>query len=142
MPEVTLREYSHPQDYAAVIAFWQSAGDGIRLDFSDSLEEIGKKAAHAPDLFLLAEQSQSIVGSVIGGYDGRRGLIYHLAVHDSLRGAGLGRRLMDEIESRLRARGCHKAYLLVMRNNDAFHFYEKCGWEEMTTVRLMGKILD
>jgi len=47
---------------------------------------------------------------------------------------------MDEAESRLRAKGCLKCYLLVMQGNDeAAHFYEQRGWNEMKTVRLFGK---
>lgn len=142
MPEVVLREYRHPTDYPAVFAFWQNAGEGVRLDHSDELDEIGKKANFAPDLFVLAELDGEIVGSVIGGYDGRRGLIYHLAVAAPLQGQGLGNRLMNEIEARLKARGCYKAYLLVMRDNLlAASFYEKRGWLEMKTVSLYGKKL-
>jgi ribosomal protein S18 acetylase RimI-like enzyme len=49
---------------------------------------------------------------------------------------------MDEVESRLRAKGCLKCYLLVLNDNDeAARYYEKRGWGEMKTVRLFGKEL-
>jgi ribosomal protein S18 acetylase RimI-like enzyme len=139
---VSIRSYRHPQDYSAVHALWKGMEKGIGLGRSDSLDEIEKKAARDPDLFLLAESGGEIIGSVIGGYDGRRGMIYHLAVNADFRKHGIATQLMDEVESRLRAKGCLKCYLLVLNDNDeAAHFYEKRGWGEMEHVRLFGKEL-
>ena len=79
-----IRPYRSPEDYLAVVGLWESAGEGIHLGPSDTAEEIAKKSARDPQLFLVAERDGRIVGSVIGGFDGRRGLIYHLAVaHES-----------------------------------------------------------
>ena len=114
----------------------------VKLGRSDTPEEIQKKIAHAPNLFLVAEENGQIIGTVIGGFDGRRGLIYHLAVTASFRGRGVGSRLMEELESRLRAMGCIRCYLLVTTDNDeAMHYYEKRGWEHMTWVVPYGKNL-
>lgn len=137
---VSLRLYRHPQDYPAVRALWESMEKGVNVGRSDSPEEIAKKAVHDPNLFLLDEADGDLVGSIIGGFDGRRGMIYHLAVKREFRRQGIAAQLMDEIESRLRAKGCLKCYLLVMQGNDeAAHFYERHGWNEMKTVRLFGK---
>lgn len=115
---------------------------GVRLGRSDTPEEIQKKLARDPDLFLVAEEEGRIIGTVIGGYDGRRGLLYHLAVAASFRGRGIGSRLMDEIESRLRAKGCIRCYLMVLADNDeAIRYYEKHGWENMEHVLTYGKNL-
>ncbi len=141
MTKITIRAFRFPEDYEAVLTLWQNAGQGIGIGVSDSLEEIEKKVRYAPDLFLLAESGSHIVGTVIGGYDGRRGMIYHLAVDAEFRGQGIGTLLMDEIETRLKAKGCRKAYLLVKQGNSAAEMYEKRGWNEMTNVRLFGKNL-
>jgi GNAT superfamily N-acetyltransferase len=87
----------------------KNAGEAIGIGVSDSPEEIEKKLRQAPDLFLLAESGSRIIGTVIGGYDGRRGMLYHLAVDAEFRGRGVGTLLMDEIETRLREKGCRKA---------------------------------
>jgi ribosomal protein S18 acetylase RimI-like enzyme len=79
-PSMRLREFELERDYPAVIALWQAAGPGIHVSLSDSLAEIAKKLERDPDLFLVAEQDDRIVGAVLGGFDGRRGLVYHLAV--------------------------------------------------------------
>jgi len=79
---------------------------------------------------------------VIGGYDGRRGLIYHLAVASSFRGQGIGSGLMDEVEARLRAKGCLKCYLLVTLDNvEVADYYLQRDWQHMDQVQLYGKEL-
>lgn len=109
---------------------------------SDTPEEIEKKTRHDPDLFLVAEIEGKIVGTVIGGFDGRRGLIYHLAVHPDARKKGIGTKLMEEVESRLKNKGCIRSYLLVTRENEyAMKFYEALGWSRMDTVEIFGKEL-
>jgi len=71
---VSIRPYRHPHDYPAVRALWESMEKGVNVGRSDSPDEIAKKAARDPDLFLLAEADGLIVGSIIGGFDGRRGV--------------------------------------------------------------------
>lgn len=139
---ISIREFRHPQDYPAIRALWESIEKGVKVGRSDSPEEIAKKVSRDPDLFLVAEDGERIVGSVIGGYDGRRGLLYHLAVAQDVRGQGLGGRLLEEVEMRLRAKGCLKCYLLVTLDNpEVEEFYKKRGWHLMDYVRPFGKDL-
>jgi ribosomal protein S18 acetylase RimI-like enzyme len=139
---VQIREFRFPDDYPQVQSLWASMEKGVRLGRSDTPEEIRKKLARDPDLFLVAEECGQIIGTIIGGYDGRRGLLYHLAVNASFRGQGVGSRLMDEIESRLRAKGCLRCYLMVtVENEEARRYYEKRGWENMHYVSTYGKNL-
>lgn len=142
MAEILLREFHYPDDYPPTLDLWKNAGPGIHVRRSDEPEEIQKKLQRDPDLFLLAVADGRIVGSVIGGFDGRRGLIYHLAVESSLRHRGIGGLLMEEVEKRLKAKGCIKCYLLVTTENEnAIRFYESRGWENMDTVFTFGKEL-
>ena len=137
-----IREYCFPEDYPQVENLWASMEKGISLGRSDTPNEIQKKLTRDPDLFILAEENGQIVGTVIGGFDGRRGLIYHLAVDASSRGRGIGSRLMDEIEARLRSKGCLRCYLLVkMDNPEGMQYYENHGWERMNYVVPFAKNL-
>ncbi len=139
---MNIREFLYPNDYARTLKLWKSIEAGVNVGRSDTPEEIEKKLKRDPDLFLVAEQNHEIVGTVIGGYDGRRGMIYHLAVHQSVREQGIGALLLGEVEKRLQAKGCVKCYLLVLADNElAVHFYENRGWYEMNEVRIMGKEL-
>ena len=49
---------------------------------------------------------------------------------------------MQELETRLRAKGCLKYYLLVTRDNQqAIDFYCQLGWEVMD-LHVMGKVIE
>ena len=139
---ISIREFQYPQDYLAVKELWEGMEKGVHLGRSDTPLEIEKKVLRDPDLFLVAEQVGYIIGSVIGGYDGRRGLLYHLAVAKDFRQQGVGGQLLDEVEARLRAKGCLKCYLMVTPDNsEVENFYKKRGWHFMDYVRPFGKEL-
>jgi ribosomal protein S18 acetylase RimI-like enzyme len=141
MSAYQIRPFSFAEDYATVLELWEIAGPGIHVGYSDSPQEIQRKLERDPDLFLVAEMNGKVIGSVIGGYDGRRGMVYHLAVTSDQRGQGIGAALMSEIENRLRLKGCYKSYLLVVNGNEAAcAFYEKRGWQAMQ-VTVLGKEL-
>lgn len=139
---IQIREFQFPADYEQVYKLWESIEKGVHVGRSDTPDEIKKKLTRDLDLFLVAESDGRIIGSVIGGFDGRRGLIYHLAVLASSRGMGVGSCLMDEVESRLRAKGCLKCYLLITEDNlEVADYYQRRGWKAMDTVHLYGKEL-
>lgn len=134
-----LRDFDFDKDLRAVLDLWARSGPGVQLGRSDAPLEIRKKLQRDPDLFLVAEDEGQIVGVIMGGYDGRRGIVYHLAVEEAHRNGGLGTALMDELERRLQAKGCLKAYLLVTRDNpEVLEFYRQRGWEVMD-LHLLGK---
>lgn len=140
-PRIVIREFNFSTDYDASLKLWEEMEKGVHVGPSDTPAEIQKKLQRDPDLFLVAECDGFIVGTVIGGYDGRRGLIYHLAVRREFRANGLGSQLMSEVEARLRAKGCLKCYLIVLADNEeAMQFYQNLGWREMTEDRLFGKV--
>jgi len=142
-PVVAIRAYQHPQDYPAVKQLWENSGPGVHLGRSDAPDEIIKEQARDPDLFLVAEADGSLIGSVIGGFDGRRGMIYHLAVQAEFRRLGVGRALMEEVEQRLKACGCLRAYLMVVEGNEtAERFYDGLGWAPMNGIITYAKDLE
>lgn len=143
LPEhLILREFQFPADFPQVINLWKNAGPGIQLRRSDDIDEIAKKLQRDPDLFLVAEIDESIIGTVLGGFDGRRGMVYHLAVDDHFRERGIGAGLMKELETRMKQKGCIRTYLLVTRDNlNAIRFYETLGWEQMDLL-IYGKDLE
>lgn len=129
---IEVRTFRFPQDYLPVYALWEQAGPGLHTGRSDTQPEIAKKLERDADLFLVAEVQGTIVGTVLGGFDGRRGIVYHLAVDQDYRRQGLGKTLMRILEDRLRAKGCLRYYLLVtLENERAMRFYEELGWERM-----------
>jgi len=129
-------------DYDRVLALWRRAGPGLTIRPSDRCEELAKKLERDPDLFLVAESNDLLIGVVMGAWDGRRGWLHHLAVDPAFRRLGVGKALVSMVEERLRLKGCLKVNLLVFRDNEgARRFYESLGYEVMTPVVAMGKEL-
>ncbi len=128
-PSINIREFSFTNDYDSILKLWQDIETGIKVGYSDTPEEIQKKLERDPDLFLVAETNNEVIGSVIGAFDGRRGMIYHLAVHNKFRGQGIGAMLLTEVEMRLQAKGCLKCLMHVLNDNtEAIQFYQNRGW--------------
>lgn len=139
---IRVRPFRFPEDYQQVYDLWSTIEKGVHVGRSDAPSEIEKKIRRDPDLFLVAECEGKIIGTVMGGYDGRRGLLYHLAVSKPFRSQGIGSRLMGEVESRLRDMGCLKCYLLVTEDNSEVEsYYQNRGWQAMDGIRLFGKEL-
>ena len=125
-----IRQFDFDGDYSRVIGLWQTIETGMHIGPSDAPEEIKKKIERDPDLFLVAEQNGEIIGTIIGAFDGRRGMIYHLAVHNAFRRQGIGQALLAEVEKRLKEKGCIKCLLMVLEDNEtAKRFYEGSGWK-------------
>lgn len=140
-PEFHIREFSFDADYDRVLCLWHSIETGMHVGPSDSPEEIKKKLERDPDLFLVSEFENEIIGTIIGAFDGRRGMIYHLAVHNNFRRQGVGQALLSEVEKRLQAKGCLKCLLVVLEDNlGAMHFYEECGWNLVPEDRVFAKV--
>ena len=138
---IAIREFTM-NDYDAAYALWLDSAPGVGVGRSDTRCEIEKKLQRDPDLFLVAVDEGKLIGTVLGGFDGRRGIVYHLAVARAHRGNGLGKILMAEVEKRMAAKGCLKSYLLVTRENTSvIDFYRDLGWDVMD-ITIMGKNLD
>jgi len=138
---VILREFTL-DDYDAVYALWRDAGPGVSLRPSDERGEVAKKLTRDPGLFLVAEEEGSIVGVIMGAWDGRRGWLHHLTVAQDARGRGIASALVTEVERRLKAKGCLKVNLLVFAGNEAARrLYRRLGYDDMTPIAAMGKEL-
>lgn len=89
----------------------------------------------------MAEAEGEIVGTVVAGFDGVRGWIYHLGVHPRAQRKGIATRLMKTAEDALGRLGCPKVNLQVRMNNAAVvAFYRTIGYEVEERIN-MGKRL-
>ena len=123
----------HPTDAEAVVALWVACD--LTRPWNDAHADIERKLADSPELFLVGEEAEVVVGSVMAGYDGHRGWINYLAVSPAAQGRGLGRALMAAAEDRLASLGCAKINLQVRDGNDAAGaFYIAIGYREEPIV--------
>jgi ribosomal protein S18 acetylase RimI-like enzyme len=125
-------------DYDEAMALWNLA-KGVEVAEGDSKGEIRAYLLRNPGLSRVAEENGTIVGAVLCGHDGRRGLIYHLAVAPAYHGRGIGKLLVRECVERLRAAGIVRALILVAGDNAGAHsFWLRIGWEDVGGAILMG----
>jgi ribosomal protein S18 acetylase RimI-like enzyme len=136
--EVTIRPYQ-PTDEEQVVEVWRLCG--LVVPPNDPRQDIQRKMQVQPELFLVGVFEERIAATVMAGYDGHRGWLYALAVAPDLQRHGLGRRIVEEAEARLKAVGCRKINLQVRASNTAvIGFYESLGFAVEERVSL-GKRL-
>lgn len=129
--EINIRAFRE-SDYDAVIELWSQC-DGIEVAEGDDRASVAGYLQRNPNLSRVAEAERKIVGAVLCGHDGRRGLIYHLAVAEAIRGRGLGRQLVSECVAGLRACGIQRALILVAKDNEGGRtFWMSQGFEEIS----------
>jgi ribosomal protein S18 acetylase RimI-like enzyme len=110
--------------------------------WNDPAIMIENKLTVQPELLLVGELDGTIVGTVIAGFDGVRGWIYHLAVAPECRRRGFATRLVRTAEDGLRRLGCPKINLQVRAGNlEVIAFYRGAGYEVEERVS-MGRRLD
>jgi len=134
---VVIREF-RSRDGEGLRALWEQVGFGSLGDDDMSLRRFAQRN---PGLLLVASQGTQVVGSGMGGWDGRRGWIYHLAVAEAQRREGLGRELVRRIEVGLAAVGCRKVNATVRGGNaEAAAFWRSVGYE-VNEARQYGRTL-
>jgi ribosomal protein S18 acetylase RimI-like enzyme len=128
---ISIRAFDLP-DTEAVVSLWQQTG--LTRPWNNPYQDIRRKLSVQPELFLVAVDDRTIVGTVMAGYDGHRGWLYYLASAPERRGEGIARKLVAEAEELLTEMGCPKVQLMVRPENGiAQGFYEALGYEPFET---------
>jgi ribosomal protein S18 acetylase RimI-like enzyme len=134
-----IREFSI-EEFAALSQLWRRSGFETRP--GDSKEELRRKLKRDSDLFLVAEADSKIVGSVMGAWDGRRGWIYHLAVDPRFRRKHVAKKMLLEVEHRMREKGVLKVNAMVyLWNSPSLNLFESIGFKKQSNMVVMGKTL-
>lgn len=128
------------KDKDEVIALWKECG--LVAPQNDPSKDIERKLKVDPDLFLVGVSDDSIVSTVMGGYEGHRGWINYLAVKPSQQRKGYGQAIMEAVETLIQKKGCPKINLQVRTTNkDVIAFYSAIGYGDDNVVGL-GKRLE
>lgn len=116
-------------DYEEAYQLWLAcSGMGLN-DLDDSPGGIARFLQRNPDTCFVAVAAGRIVGAILAGSDGRRGYIYHTAVHPGCRNMGIATRLVAQALEALEQMGVHKAALVVFERNESGNkFWEKLGF--------------
>ena len=105
--DALIRE-AEPDDATAMQCLWRTFWSPQPYE-----SHLPAKIESDPDLVLVAELDGEIVGTAIGGFDGWWAWIYRVAVHPERQRMGIGTRLVQEMQTRLRARGAGSAAMVA-----------------------------
>lgn len=102
------------------------------------------RSGHPGDHFVVAERDGDVVGFAYSGAYRERGAYTNtrettIYLDRSAVGAGLGRRLYDDLLARLRAAGVHTVLAGIALPNDASEgLHRACGFERVGVLREVG----
>lgn len=131
-------------DYDAIYALWNSTEQSRRAlnPVDDSREGIARYLQRNPDTCFAAVSEGRIIGVILTGHDGRRGIIHHMCVHPACRRMGIASRLVSRAEEALKKEGILKIFGLVFRENeDGNAFWERQGYTLRTNLNYRNKSL-
>ena len=135
-------------DYDEIYELWNSTEQSRRAlnPVDDSREGIGRYLKRNPTTCFLAypeEDPRHVIGVILTGHDGRRGIIHHMCIHPEHRRQGIARVLLRNAEEALRAEGITKVFGLVFKDNEtANRFWESQGYTLRTNLNYRNKSLD
>lgn len=122
-------------DIPAMLELWSGINEIQSASVPDDPEQVRRFLALNPTSFLVACRGEQLVGTIMGGYNGWRGAIYHLAVDHSCHRQGIGRQLMADCLKALRERGAPRVDLTTYGfNTRAQRFYCALGFTERDDI--------
>jgi ribosomal protein S18 acetylase RimI-like enzyme len=114
-------------DHADAHRIWKDS-EGICVVPEDSRKGIKQYLSRNPGLCFVAVADSEIVGTVLCGHDGRRGILRHLAVKPKFRNLGIGRALTQKCLRSLSRSGVTKCNVFVMDDNSpGLRFWRRLG---------------
>ena len=117
-------------DIPAVLDLWTASGSIPGT--TDTRAALQARLDRDADLFVLAFDGNTLVGSLMGAWDGWRANMYRLAVLPSYRRRGIAQHMVRIVEERLRAMGAVRVYALAVKPElepGAVEFWQAAGYE-------------
>ena len=133
------------EDYDSVYALWNSTEQSRRAlnPVDDSREGIERYLKRNPNTCFAAVSGDRVIGIILTGHDGRRGMIHHMCVHPDYRRRGIAAHLVALAEDALKKEGIQKIFGLVFKDNEAANaFWEQQGYSLRTNLNYRNKSLN
>ena len=128
-------------DYEAAYDLWIKCGNGLN-DKDDSREGIEKYLKRNPATSFVAVCEGKVVGVILCGHDGRRGIIQHACVSPDVRREGVGSKLVNLALDALKAEGINKVLLVAFKKNEGGNaFWESQGFTLREDLNYRNKAL-
>ncbi len=127
------------EDREEIVKLWQECK--LIVPWNDPRKDISIKLKFQPDLFLAGVIDNLLIATAMAGYEGHRGWINYLAVSPEVQKQGIGRKLMEAAETKLKSLGCPKLNVQVRTNNtNVIEFYKRVGFSEDNVIGLGKKL--
>ncbi len=138
-PEIEYR-YLQPQDYEDIVRVWQAAELTYRAKGRDSRERVVAELRRQPSFSWGAFSEGTLIGTVIGSFDGRKGCVNRAAVTPEFRGRGIAQKLIDHCEQSLYQAGAQVLFCLIEKeNSSSLALFEKVGYDRFDDVIYLSK---
>ncbi len=129
------------EDYEQAYDLWLLCGNGLN-NKDDSREGIDKYLKRNPTTSFVAVCEEKVVGVILCGHDGRRGIIQHACVSPEYRRFGIGSKLVDLALEALKADGINKVLLVAFKKNEGGNkFWESQGFTLREDLNYRNKAL-
>lgn len=116
-----------PDDWDGVAEVWENHEGTNPVD--DSIEGFTKYLRRNPATSFVAVDDGRIIGTILAGHDGRRGIFHHVSVLPEYQKQGVGKMLVDNAMEALRKEGITKVLLVVFDHNEnGNQFWEHMGF--------------
>ena len=128
-------------DYKQAYDLWILCGNGLN-NKDDSPEGIEKYLKRNPSTSFVATCDGKVVGVILCGHDGRRGIIQHACVSPDHRRLGIGQNLVELALEALKAEGINKVLLVAFKKNEGGNaFWESQGFTLREDLNYRNKAL-
>ena len=128
-------------DYEQAYDLWILCGNGLN-DKDDSPEGIDKYLKRNPSTSFVATCDGKVVGVILCGHDGRRGIIQHACVSPDYRRLGIGNKLVELALEALKEEGINKVLLVAFKKNEGGNaFWEAQGFTLREDLNYRNKAL-
>lgn len=128
-------------DYKPAYDLWIKCQNGLN-NKDDSYEGIKKYLDRNPNTSFVAELDGNLVGVILCGHDGRRGIIQHACVSPDCRRMGIGKKLVSLSLEALKDEGINKVLLVAFKKNEAGNaFWEAEGFTLRDDLNYRNKAL-
>lgn len=129
---------ANPEDAESILRFWNHAG--ASMSTTDEVGDVRRVTENPAAVLLLAVIEGTIVGSLLGTFDGWRGNLYRLVVAPEYRRQGIGRQLVREVEQIFRQWGVKRTTVLIEVDRPwAIEFWSAVGYpRDERIVRHVG----
>ncbi len=131
------------EDYEDVYALWMSIKGFAMRSLDDSRDGVLRFLKRNPDTSVVAVEDGKIVGSILCGFDGRRGCLYHVCVHENYRRQGIGKAMVVYCMKALEKEEISKVSLIAFTQNDIGNaFWKEIGWTKREDLNYYDFVLN